>query len=196
MGVFHLVTVGAWFLFAVGALTGAFKPEVSKLIFFWGLAIALVTFARAGARAFCRRRITYLQNTVIVGAGQVGHLIARKLVQHPEYGINLVGFVDANPRESRNGNGHTAVLGPPARLPAIVRMFDIERVIFAFSQEPHEATLDLIRSLKDLDVQVDIVPRFFEITGPALVCTRWKDLHSLGCRPCDCLARPVSSSAR
>ena len=46
----------------------------------------------------CRRRPNYLQNTMILGAGDVGQLIARKLRQHPEYGINLVGFVDAQPR--------------------------------------------------------------------------------------------------
>jgi exopolysaccharide biosynthesis polyprenyl glycosylphosphotransferase len=189
MGVFHLVTIGAWTFFALGALTGAVNPEVSKLILFWGLAIALVTLGRAGARAFCRRRITYLQNTVIVGAGDVGQLVARKLVQHPEYGINLVGFVDSNPREFRNGNGngnglgHAAVLGPPARLPAIVRMFDIERVIVAFSQDPHDASLDLIRSLKDLDVQVDIVPRFFEIVGPGVGMHTVEGLALVGLPP-------------
>jgi saccharopine dehydrogenase-like NADP-dependent oxidoreductase len=31
---------------------------------------------------------------VVVGAGDIGQLVARKLLQHPEYGINLVGFVD------------------------------------------------------------------------------------------------------
>ena len=52
---------------------------------------------RAVARAYCRRQIHYLQNTMIVGAGDVGQTIARKILQHPEYGINLVGFVDSQP---------------------------------------------------------------------------------------------------
>ena len=45
--------------------------------------------------------LAYLQNAVIVGAGDVGQLIGRKLLQHPEYGINLIGFVDAEPKERR-----------------------------------------------------------------------------------------------
>ena len=53
-----------------------------------------VSVGRAVARAYCRRHISYLQNTIIVGAGDVGQLIAKKLLKHPEYGINLVGFVD------------------------------------------------------------------------------------------------------
>ena len=56
-----------------------------------------MTANRAIARGVVSRSIAYLQNAVIVGAGDIGQLVARKLLQHPEYGINLVGFVDAQP---------------------------------------------------------------------------------------------------
>jgi exopolysaccharide biosynthesis polyprenyl glycosylphosphotransferase len=49
----------------------------------------------------------------------------------------------------------------------------VERVIVAFSNESHEEILGLLRSLKDQDVQVDIVPRLFEIIGPAM------EIHSI-----------------
>jgi exopolysaccharide biosynthesis polyprenyl glycosylphosphotransferase len=173
LGVFHLITVGTWLTFAGGMLTGLARPELLRLFFFWGLAIALVTLLRALARAVCRRRIGYLQNAVIVGAGDVGQLIARKLLQHSEYGINLVGFIDREPKERRSDLEHLTILGPPERLPTLVRAFDVERVVFAFSNESHEETLSLIRSMKDLEVQVDIVPRLFEIVGPGV------DIHTV-----------------
>ena len=47
--------------------------------------------------------LLYLQNTVIVGAGDVGQLLAAKILRHPEYGINLLGFVDDRPKEQRPG---------------------------------------------------------------------------------------------
>ena len=94
VGVFHLVTVGAWLFFAGTWLTGLAEPNLPKLMAFWALAIGFVTVGRALARALCRRSASYRQNTVIVGAGRVGRLVARKLRQHPEYGMNLVGFVD------------------------------------------------------------------------------------------------------
>jgi exopolysaccharide biosynthesis polyprenyl glycosylphosphotransferase len=183
VGVFHVITVGAWVIFAGGMLTGLARPEFLGLAFFWGLAIALVTGLRAVARAFCRRRIAYLQNAVIVGAGDVGQLIARKLLQHPEYGINLVGFIDVEPKERRPDLEHLTLLGSPERLPAIVRAFDVERVVIAFSNEAHENTLTLIRSLKDLDVQVDIVPRLFEIVGPGVGIHTVEGLPLIGLPP-------------
>jgi len=59
------------------------------------------------------------------------------------------------------------LLGPPERLASVVRLFDVERVIVAFSNETHQETLDLIRDLKglDADVQIDIVPRLFELVA-------------------------------
>jgi exopolysaccharide biosynthesis polyprenyl glycosylphosphotransferase len=168
VAVFHLITVGTWLVFIAGTITRLARPELGRLVFFWGLAIMLVTLLRAVARAFCRRRIAYLQNTVIVGAGDVGQLIARKLLNHQEYGINLVGFIDVDPKERRGDLENLTLLGPPERLPAIVRTFDVERVVIAFSNQSHEEMLSLIRSLKDLNVQVDIVPRFFEIVGPGV----------------------------
>lgn len=163
--IFHVVTVGVFLFFITAWATGLASPHSGKLVLFWGFSIVLITLARVAARGLSRHRITYLQNTVIVGAGEVGQLVAHKFLHHSEYGINLVGFVDAAPKEPRNDLGHLTVLGPPERLPAIVRLFDIERVVIAFANSSHEETLELIRSLQNMDVQVDIVPRLFEVIG-------------------------------
>ena len=116
VGIFHLVTVGAWLMMAVTWVTPWAKPDLTKLVLFWLLAILAISLGRASARSFARRRLAYLQNAVIVGAGDVGQLIGRKLLQHPEYGINLVGFVDAAPKERRDDLAHLTLLGPPEDL--------------------------------------------------------------------------------
>jgi exopolysaccharide biosynthesis polyprenyl glycosylphosphotransferase len=166
--VFHLVTVGAWLLFAGEWLSGLAHPSLPKVIATWALAIALVTAARSFARFWCRRSLTYIQNTIIVGAGDVGQSIARKLLRHPEYGINLVGFVDTQPRARQDGLDHVALLGGTEQLPEMVRTFDVERVVVAFSGESSEQTLEVVRSLNDADVQVDIVPRLYELVSPSV----------------------------
>jgi exopolysaccharide biosynthesis polyprenyl glycosylphosphotransferase len=163
--IFHVVTVGVFLLFVTAWATRTASPDPGKLVVFWGLAIVLVAGGRVVARALSRHQITYLQNTIIVGAGEVGQLIAHKFLHHSEYGINLVGFVDARPREQNSGLEKLPVLGPPERLPAIVRLFDIERVVIAFASSSNEETLNLIRTLQNLDVQIDIVPRLFEVIG-------------------------------
>src|SRR5205807_3141256 len=135
------------------------------------------------ARAWCRRRISYVQNTIVLGAGVVGQLIARKLNQHPEYGLNVVGFVDRAPRERRADVEHVALLGSPERLPELVRMLDVERVVVAFSSDAEHETVDLIRPLRDLDVQIDIVPRLYDLVGPNVSVHSVETLPLVGLPP-------------
>jgi exopolysaccharide biosynthesis polyprenyl glycosylphosphotransferase len=172
-GVFHLVTIGAWLLYAASLLTDWFNPQFGKLFVFWLMAVLGVTFLRGAARAYCRRQIHYLQNTIIIGAGDVGQTIARKILKHPEYGIHLVGFVDSQPKERMRGLGSLTLLGTPGEVTELVGLLDIERVIVAFSNDGHALLLDLIRKLNELDVQVDVVPRFFEVLSPRV------DMHSI-----------------
>jgi exopolysaccharide biosynthesis polyprenyl glycosylphosphotransferase len=183
IGVCHLVSICAWFLFAASSITGLVDPDLQKFIVFWAAAIALVPLARTAARSFSRRRITYLQNTLIVGAGRVGQLVAHKFLHHPEYGINLVGFVDRQPLERSAELAHVPLLGGCEHLRALVHLLDIERVVIAFTNDSHEETVEVIRSLKDMDVQVDIVPRLFEIVGPRTELHNVEGLPLLGLPP-------------
>jgi exopolysaccharide biosynthesis polyprenyl glycosylphosphotransferase len=183
-GVFHVITICTWLFWAGTYLTGIAHPTAPKLVVFWVTAIAFVSVARATARSLSRRSMAYLQNTVILGAGEVGQLIAHKLMQHPEYGINLVGFVDDQPKERREDLEHLALLGGIERLPSVVRLLDVERVIIAFSNDRREDILDLVRELNELNVQVDIVPRFFDVVSPGV------DLHSVEGLPLISLRAP------
>ena len=182
-GVFNMLTVGAWLLFAVSWATGFANPSFPKLALFWVTAIALVFVGRTIARAACRRTDAYVQNTLIVGAGHVGQRVARKLLQHPEYGVNVVGFVDDSPRERGEGLADLTVLGTPADLPALVEALDVERVIVAFLQAPHAEMLDLVRELNGLGVQVDVVPRLFDAIGSQVHVHAAEGLPLLGMPP-------------
>lgn len=164
--VLQLVTVGVWLLEIGAWLTGVVDPDLPKLVAFWGMAIVMVTASRATARAIARRSATYLQNAIIVGAGDVGQLVARKILQHSEYRINVLGFVDAEPKELRDELRGLSVLGRPEHLPELVRLFDVERVVIAFSKETPQNAVELVRSLKRQRVQIDIVPRLFDVVGP------------------------------
>jgi exopolysaccharide biosynthesis polyprenyl glycosylphosphotransferase len=138
---------------------------------------------RGLARSAARRSSLYLQNTVIIGAGHIGQLAARKLLQHPEYGINLVGFIDQCPRPRRPELEHLALLGPGDRLADIVTLLDVERVIIAFNEASHEELLATIRELRKLDVQIDVVPRLFEILGPKAGIHTFEGLPLVGLPP-------------
>ena len=165
--VFNMLAIGTFGFYAFAYLfPGLTAVPLGKILTFLVIAIPLVVIARSGARTVCRNTDAYKQNTLIVGAGHVGQRVALKLLHHPEYGVNVVGFIDEHPRERDDDLGELTILGKVADLPWIIRQCDVERVIIAFSRHPHLNTLELIRDLNEIDVQVDIVPRLFEVIGP------------------------------
>jgi exopolysaccharide biosynthesis polyprenyl glycosylphosphotransferase len=181
--VFHLITVAVSLFYAFSWLTGLTSPDQAKLVTFWALGIACVTGARAIARAVARRQPSYIQNTIIVGAGDVGQLVGRKLLQHPEYGLNLVGFVDTEPKRARLDLGDLALLGDPNDLDAIIARDEIDRVIIAFSRESHEDLVEVVRALRDRNVQIDIVPRLFDVVNPGAAVHLIEGLPLVGLTP-------------
>jgi exopolysaccharide biosynthesis polyprenyl glycosylphosphotransferase len=111
-------------------------------------------------------------------------LIARKLVKHPEYGLNVVGFIDRQPK-ARRGDlpEHLVILGGPERLAEAVKSLDVERVIIALSNEPVDELLVLLRKLRAFPVQIDLVPRLFELVGPGMTVHSVEGLPLLGLPP-------------
>jgi exopolysaccharide biosynthesis polyprenyl glycosylphosphotransferase len=184
-GVCAVVTIGTW-LFVAGAwLLDLANPYMPKMIAFWLGAVILVTLSRGIARAMWRRSPAYVQNTLILGADAIGQRVAAKILRHPEYGINVVGFVDtaqsSDPRSDLRG---LRVIGEPAELPELVEALDVERVILAFSDLSSEETVSLVRGLNEMDVQVEVVPRLYEVVGPQV------SVHAVEGLPLVAMPRP------
>lgn len=160
----QLLTAGTWCGLLLTSAMSQHDPIRGAAIF-WMTSIILVAMARASARAIVRRG-DYVQHTLIVGAGEVGQLVARKLRQHPEAGLRVLGFVDADPRPLRPELADLRVLGNPRDLARILSENEVERVVVAFSSERHEELAELIHSARSLGVHVDVVPRLFDTIGP------------------------------
>jgi exopolysaccharide biosynthesis polyprenyl glycosylphosphotransferase len=95
---------------------------------------------------------------LIVGAGDVGNLVAKRLLAHPEVGLVPVGFVDDEPRQGTV----LPVLGGLSALREVIETYSVGHVVFAFSKSSHEATLDSIDDCIALGVRTTVVPRLFE----------------------------------
>ena len=129
-----MLTVGTWLVFAIASVTERTRTRRRQSSSCSGGSRSCSSRCpAAAARAYCRRQPAYLQNTLIVGAGEVGQLVASKFLHHPEFGINVAGFVDSTPKEPRDDIAHIPILGPVEDLPDLVRELEIERVIIAFS---------------------------------------------------------------
>jgi exopolysaccharide biosynthesis polyprenyl glycosylphosphotransferase len=162
-----ILSLASWASLIAASLTGANVP-LPLAVGLWAAAVVLILAARIVTRFLARQWPQCIQNTLIVGAGDIGQLLGRKLAQHPELGLKLIGFADDDPKAMRQDLANVPVLGAPSELAELVREHDIHRIVIAFSNEPHYRQLELVHTLRSLDVQIDLVPRLFEAIGPAV----------------------------
>jgi exopolysaccharide biosynthesis polyprenyl glycosylphosphotransferase len=163
--ILHVGTLWTWMGLVFVEVTNVADVPLAQAAFFWVAAMLSLVVFRAAVRARGRRQIWYLQNTLVVGDSSQISTIVAKIVRHPEYGVNLVGCVAFADDESVRFIGNVPVLDREADILAVIGELDVERVIVAWNAHHAEERLDLIHDLSDLNVQVDLVPSWFELLG-------------------------------
>src|SRR4029079_15818795 len=113
---------------------------------------------RVFSRSWFSRRVMQPRRGLIVASGPEAKLVHRKLQAHPEYGVEVVGFLNG-----RSERALGPILGGQSHVAAPLDALEIDRVLLASSVASHEEMLDLVRTVRRPDVHVSIVPRFFEI---------------------------------
>jgi exopolysaccharide biosynthesis polyprenyl glycosylphosphotransferase len=112
-----------------------------------------------------RARATRLiaKPTLIVGAGQVGAHVERRLDAQPELGLLPIGYLDADPPpDSMVAERRAPVLGGPVDLREVAARHHIEHVVLGFSSAPDRLLIPLVRDCEALGLEVSMVPRLFE----------------------------------
>jgi exopolysaccharide biosynthesis polyprenyl glycosylphosphotransferase len=159
------VSIAAMFVVVLQVYAGGGSTSVSSITaHLWATAMLGVGGARIGLlglQRVARTRGLDGAPTLIVGAGNVGMRLARRLVASPEYGLLPVGFLDANPLQGDEIPG-IPVLGSPDELDWVAQLTGAEHVVIAFSSEPDERLVDLVRRCEALGLEVSLVPRLFE----------------------------------
>jgi exopolysaccharide biosynthesis polyprenyl glycosylphosphotransferase len=119
----------------------------------------LLSWAQKQARA--SRLIA--KRTLIVGAGQIGARVERRLQSQPALGLLPVGYLDADPPPSEMVPERTApVLGGPGDLSRVAKQTGARHVVLGFSTAPDRLLIPLVRECEAYGLQVSIVPRLFE----------------------------------
>ena len=183
------VSVSAMVVITITVFAGA-PGELGALIartwifsvLFVGAGRACLTLVQRQART--RREVGTA--TLIVGAGEVGAQVARRLTAHPEYGLMPVGFLDADPAPyvRRTALG-VPILGTPDDLARVAETVGAGHVILAFSAAPDRGLLPLARECETLGLDVSVVPRLFESMNDRIALERLGGLPLLAMRSID-----------
>lgn len=126
-----------------------------------GLLLVLRTAAYAVVRSLRKQR-RVAHRTLVLGAGRVGAQVADVLLDHPEYGLHPIGFLDSDPWLGPK-ELPLPLLGGTDALYHVLTDHDVHNVVVGFGSMRESAMVDVIRTCDRLDTEIFIVPRLFEL---------------------------------
>jgi exopolysaccharide biosynthesis polyprenyl glycosylphosphotransferase len=161
-----LASALAWIVTLASLAVAPGTADALSLAAYWlALAVTLFTW-RAMARAVVRRQVAYLQNTVIVGTGSVARRMAGLLLRHPDFGVNLLGFVPPADGEVPRGLEQAVVCANTEELVATAQHLGVERAILTLAGSHQRQSRSVVRDLSRAGVTVDVALELSEVLSP------------------------------
>jgi Undecaprenyl-phosphate glucose phosphotransferase len=145
---------------------GAF--EVSQVVWaiFLVLNVVLTYASRELMREVLERRWRAgigLKRILIAGSGELGRLIADKILEHRELGYQIVGFVDDRAAGDHLGYRGLPLLGTIDEAAEITARESIDHLYVALPPEQHVRMLELLESTSRQMVDVKVVPDLLQV---------------------------------
>jgi Undecaprenyl-phosphate glucose phosphotransferase len=137
--------------------------EISQLV--WAIFLVVnVTFAytsRELIREALERRWKAgigLKRVLIAGAGDLGRLVADKVLEHRELGFKVLGFIDDRAAGDHIGYRGLPLLGTLSDADEIIRREKIDHLYVALPLEEHVKMLGIVEATNREGVDVHVVP--------------------------------------
>src|SRR5450759_2862378 len=151
------VSIGAMAVSMVGLYVNGHAPPQLEGVKAWLFSVLAVSAGRltlALTQRWARANRRVGKPVLIVGAGMVGAQVARRLENHPEYGLAPVGFLDEDPRSvAEVGGRDLPVLGTVEDLDETVAHTGVKNLIVAFSSVTDARVSRLIQHCHELGLE-------------------------------------------
>ena len=179
LGVVSTLYVQAYFASDAARSTGAY--QVSQLVWalFLGLTVVFTYASRETVRELLERRWRAgvgLKRVLIAGAGDLGRLVADRILQHRELGFQVAGFVDDRAGGDHMGYRGLPLLGTLAEMAEIAQRERIDHLYVALALDEHSKLLDLMEAANRECIDVKVVPDLLQFIA---LRARLEDLDGL-----------------
>jgi Undecaprenyl-phosphate glucose phosphotransferase len=146
--------------------TGALEVSQPVWIIFLILNVALTFASREFMREVLERRWRAgigLKKILIAGCGDLGRLVADKILEHRELGYQIVGFVDDKAGGDHLGYRGFPLLGTLDDAAEITVQESVDHLYVALPPEEHVRMLELLESTSREMVDVKVVPDLLQV---------------------------------
>src|SRR5437899_1654164 len=165
-GIFAMLYVQTYFATATVRERGQLEVSQPVWAIFLVLNVALTFASRELVRDVLERRWRAgigLKRILIAGSGELGRLVADKILEHRELGYQIVGFVDDKASGDHLGYRGLPLLGTIEEASEIATREAIDHLYVALPPEQHVQMLQLIDSTSREFVDVKVVPDLLQV---------------------------------
>jgi exopolysaccharide biosynthesis polyprenyl glycosylphosphotransferase len=155
-----------------------------RLAVVYGVLLMTMRLALYAILRIANRRKWLVERTLIVGSGKRGAEIEEALREHPELGLEPVGFVDST---APGRTPSLPLLGEVPQLPDLVLAYDVHRIIVASPDDNDAEVVSVLRAGGQLTAEVYVLPRMLEL-APAVPASCQDDIWGIPVIP---LRRPA-----
>jgi len=125
-------------------------------------------------------RDSHLKRLLIIGAGRVGISLFESISFHPEYGYNIVGYLDDEPEDK---DLSSQIIGKLDEVEFIINEFKVHEVIIAFPIRFEDKVRNIINICEKSGVRVRVVPDIYRITSRRIELGTFSDIPILSIHP-------------
>lgn len=156
-------------MFGVGILNIAWFHQLSfqEWFFAWSIYTILLSGSRLSWRIFTEmkyaKRATVGKRVMIIGAGQVGRMIARQMIENPDVHLQPVLFVDDDPSKQRLELYNIQVLNGIEQIDLYAKRYAIEMIILAIPSLAKLEQDEVLKKCISTGIQTKIVPCIEEL---------------------------------
>lgn len=161
VSIFQAITFGTVMLITFNFFYRQYSYSRLVLLYFWGINIFAVGISRsllADLIAYARKKGYNLRHILIAGAGNLGQELTRKAHTFTELGLNVIGFVDDDPKKLGKIIEGTPVLGTLDQIQQMIREKGVQQVFIALPMTAHDRVLDILASVDQECVDVKFIP--------------------------------------
>jgi FlaA1/EpsC-like NDP-sugar epimerase len=114
--------------------------------------------------------------TLLIGAGRAGNMVAKELNERADLGVEVVGFVDDDPKQRRKRIQGIPVLGDTTKIPMIAKKLCVEEAIITIANASSKEIRRISEPCQQAGLKIKIVPGLFEMLDTRITITKVREI--------------------
>ena len=195
-----IIRTATWSIAFTGVVYYLFTNlfHLSTVIVTWMLLVLFVGGSRFGWRMFRSHYLANksdMKNTLIIGAGAAGRMIARQLQNNAESELRPVAFIDDDPNKNRLEVLGVPIVGNSQSIVEAVEKYGIENIVIAIPSLTKKELKSIYAECAKTNIKTQILPKIEDIMLGKVSVSQFQDVSVqdlLGREPVELDNRPIA----